>query len=65
MKQKKVFGLKKLLKGSGVITNEGLTLESLKIVNAASEKYRFKNFWTYNDIIFAKTKAGVEKLGIP
>lgn len=60
----KIYGLKKMLKGCGVVMKEDLTVERLKIVKEASDKYGFKNVWTYNGTIYIKTEAGVEKIFI-
>lgn len=58
----KIYKKKSLLKGSGYVIKEDLTSERLKIVKDASTKYGFKNVWTYNGNIFAKTGNKVEKI---
>lgn len=60
----KIFRMKKMLKGSNIIMKEDLTNERLKLVKEASDKYGFKNVWTFNGIIFAKTENGVEKISL-
>lgn len=57
-----IYNKKKMLKGSGVVMKEDLTMERLKIVRTASEKYGFKGVWTFNGTVYAKTEKGVEKL---
>lgn len=57
-----IFNKKKMLKGTGYVMKEDLTTYRLKIVNETSEKYGFKNVWTSNGNIFAKTETGVEKI---
>lgn len=57
-----IYNKKRLLKGSGVVMKEDLTAERLKIVKSASERYGFKNVWTVNGTVFAKTADGVEKI---
>nr|CAH7719785.1 unnamed protein product [Callosobruchus chinensis]CAH7738925.1 unnamed protein product [Callosobruchus chinensis] len=50
-----------MLKGSQIVMKEDLTVERMKIVKEASEKYGFKNVWTFNGNIFVKTDNKVEK----
>lgn len=57
-----VYNSKKKLKGSKIIMKEDLTVNRLNIIKIASDKYGFKNVWTINGIIFARTDKGVEKL---
>lgn len=57
-----IYNKKKLLKGSGVVMKEDLTGERLEIVKLASEKFGFKNVWTVNGTVFAKTANGIEKI---
>nr|CAI5817300.1 unnamed protein product [Callosobruchus analis] len=56
------YNKKKMLKGSKVIIKEDLTIPRLKVVKNASEKYGFKNVWTVNGHIFARSDKGVEKI---
>nr|CAI5820100.1 unnamed protein product [Callosobruchus analis] len=51
------YSKKRMLKGSGIVMKE-----RLKVVKEASEKYGFKNVWTVNGVVFAKTDKGVEKV---
>lgn len=60
----KIFRVKKMLKGSNIVMKEDLTNERLKLVKEASDKYGYKNVWTFNGIIFAKTENGVEKISL-
>lgn len=57
-----IYNKKKLLKGTGIVMKEDLTLERLKIVKNLSEKYGFKNVWTANGNVFIKTEEGVERV---
>lgn len=57
-----IYKNKKLLRGTGVIIKEDLTTSRLKIVSNASDKYGFKNVWTTNGNVYAKTENGVRKL---
>nr|CAH7762044.1 unnamed protein product [Callosobruchus chinensis] len=41
---------------------EDLTALRLGIVKEASDKYGFKNVWTLNGNVFAKTNSGVERI---
>nr|CAH7731083.1 unnamed protein product [Callosobruchus chinensis] len=59
--KRKVFRNKKALKGSGIVMKD-LTLLRLNMVKEAAEKYGFKNVWTQNGNIFAKTEKEVEKV---
>nr|CAH7741520.1 unnamed protein product [Callosobruchus chinensis] len=59
--KRKVFSNRKALKGSGIVMKEDLTLLRLNMVKEAAEKYGFKNVWTQNGNVFAKTEKGVEK----
>lgn len=63
-KKMAVYNNKKLLKGSKIIMKEDLTINRLKCVTAASEKYGFKNVWTINGKIFVKNENGVEKISL-
>nr|CAH7719783.1 unnamed protein product [Callosobruchus chinensis]CAH7738923.1 unnamed protein product [Callosobruchus chinensis] len=56
-----IYAKKKMLKGSQIVMKEDLTVERMKIVKEASEKYGFKNVWTFNGNIFVKTDNKVEK----
>nr|CAI5829809.1 unnamed protein product [Callosobruchus analis] len=56
------YNKKKMLKGSKIIIKEDLTIPRLKVVKNASEKYGFKNVWTVNGHIFARSDKGVEKI---
>lgn len=56
-----IYMKKKYLKGTGVIVKEDLIPSRLNAVQEASEKYGFKNVWTLNGIVFAKTNKGVQK----
>lgn len=60
----KVFKKKSLLKGSKFILKEDLTLSRLTVMKTASEKYGFKNVWSMNGTIFAKTENGVKKVSL-
>lgn len=60
----KIFRLKKMLKGSKIVMKEDLTTERLKVMKDASDKYGFKNVWSSNGIIYAKTDNGVEKISL-
>ncbi|KAG5872400.1 hypothetical protein JTB14_017421 [Gonioctena quinquepunctata] len=57
-----IYRKKKLLKGSGIVIKEDLTVERLKLVKEASNKYDFKNVWTFNGVIFIKSENVVEKI---
>ncbi|CAH1961696.1 unnamed protein product [Acanthoscelides obtectus] len=57
-----IYNKKKSLKGTGVIIKEDLILLRLNLVKEAAEKYGFRNVWTRNGNIFAKTETGVEKV---
>lgn len=57
-----IYMKKKYLKGTGLAIKEDLTLGRLRIVQEASEKYGFKNVWTFNGSIFAKSENGREKI---
>lgn len=51
----KVFGNKKFLKGSGIVSKEDLTVEQFKLYKGASEKVGINGkVWTYHGNIFAK-----------
>nr|CAH7737413.1 unnamed protein product [Callosobruchus chinensis] len=56
------YNRKRLLKGSNIVIKEDLTVLRLNMMNAASEKYGYRNVWSTNGAIFAKTGNGVEKL---
>lgn len=56
-----IYNSKKLLKGTSIVMKEDLTVERLKLVKEASDKYGFKNVWTLNGTIFVKTENGIEK----
>lgn len=60
----KIYRMKKMLKGTGIVMKEDLTIDRLTAVKETSEKYGFKNVWTYNGVIYAKTETGVEKIDI-
>nr|CAH7759370.1 unnamed protein product [Callosobruchus chinensis] len=60
--KRKVFSNKKALEGSGIVMKEDFTLLRLNMVKEAAERYGFKNVWTQNGNIFAKTEKGVEKV---
>lgn len=51
----------KTKKGRGIVMKEDLTIGRQKIVIETSEKYDFKNGWTYNGEIYAKIDT-VEKI---
>nr|CAH7733642.1 unnamed protein product [Callosobruchus chinensis] len=57
-----IYNKKRMLKGTGIIVKEDLTMIRLSKVKEASEKYGFRNVWTFNGNIFAKTDKGVEKI---
>lgn len=57
-----VYNKKKSLKGSNIVIKEDLTAQRLKAVKIASDKYGFKNVWTVNGNIFAKTENEVKKI---
>lgn len=57
-----VYKRKSHFKGTPYVLKEDLTPERVKIVQDASTKYGFKNVWTFNGNIFAKTDNGVEKI---
>lgn len=57
-----IYTKKRMLKGTGLVIKEDLTVKRLAIVKDAAEKYGFKNVWTFNGIVFAKTEKGVEKM---
>lgn len=57
-----IFNKKKLLRGCNIVFKEDLTVDRLKIVKSASEKFGYKNVWTVNGIVYAKTTNGVEKI---
>nr|CAH7743093.1 unnamed protein product [Callosobruchus chinensis] len=54
----------RFLKGFNTVIKEDFTVLRLKLMNAASEKYRYRNVWSTNGAIFAKTGNGVEKLSL-
>lgn len=56
-----VYKKKRLLKGTGVVIKEDLTACRLKMVQIASENYGYKNVWTINGCIYAKTESGIKK----
>nr|CAH7729424.1 unnamed protein product [Callosobruchus chinensis] len=58
------YNRKRFLKGSNIVIKEDLTVLRLNIMNAASEKYGYRNVWSTNGAIFAKTGNGVEKLSL-
>nr|CAH7745165.1 unnamed protein product [Callosobruchus chinensis]CAH7755167.1 unnamed protein product [Callosobruchus chinensis] len=58
------YNRKRSLKGSNIVIKEDLTVLRLNIMNAASEKYGYRNVWSTNGAIFAKTGNGVEKLSL-
>lgn len=58
----KVFNKKKSLKGSRIVIKEDLTATRLDIMKTASEQYGFRNVWSVNGNIFAKTENGVERI---
>lgn len=60
----RIYGMKKMFKGTGIVMKEDLTINRLKVVKATSEKYGFKNVWTFNGVIYAKTETGVEKIDV-
>lgn len=60
----KIYRMKKMLKGSGIVMKEDLTIDRLKVVKETSEKYGFKNVWTFNGVIYAKGDNGVEKIDV-
>lgn len=53
-----IIRMKKKLKGTGITIKEDLTLENLRIYNQAAQKYGYKNTWTKNGTVFARTKEG-------
>lgn len=57
-----IYSKKRMLKGTGLVIKEDLTVKRLAIVKDAAEKYGFKNVWTFNGTVFAKTEKGVEKM---
>nr|CAH7763580.1 unnamed protein product [Callosobruchus chinensis] len=57
-----IYNNKRLLKGTGYVMKEDLTALRLRIVKEASDKYGFKNVWTLNGNVFAKTNSGVERI---
>ncbi|XP_044753586.1 uncharacterized protein LOC123312997 [Coccinella septempunctata] len=57
-----IFKNKKLLKGSNIVMKEDLTHDRWKLVRESSEKYGFKNVWTFNGAVFVKSETGVKKL---
>nr|CAH7740405.1 unnamed protein product [Callosobruchus chinensis] len=58
------YNRKRFLKGSNIVIKEDLTILRLKIIHAAYEKYGYRNIWSTNGAIFAKTGNGVEKLSL-
>lgn len=60
----RVYNKKKSLKGTKIVIKEDLTVSRVKTVREASEKYGFKNVWTVNGHIFARTDQGVEKINL-
>lgn len=58
----KIYNNKKSLKGTGLVLKEDLIHSRVLMVQKASDKYGFKNVWTINGIIFAKTNNGVQKI---
>lgn len=60
----KVYSNKRLLKGTSLIIKEDLTVYRLNKMKSVSEEYGFKNVWSVNGTIFAKTNKGVEKINL-
>lgn len=59
-----VYRKKTSLKGTKYIIKEDLTVLRLNAIKEASTKYGFKNVWSMNGNIFAKTEQGVKKISI-
>lgn len=60
----KVYSNKRLLKGTSLIMKEDLTVYRLNKMKSVSEEYGFKNVWSVNGSIFAKTDKGVQKINL-
>lgn len=60
----RVYNNKRLLKGSNLIIKEDLTVYRLNKMKSASDKYGFKNVWSVNGSVFAKTNKGIEKINV-
>ncbi|CAH2006639.1 unnamed protein product, partial [Acanthoscelides obtectus] len=56
------YNKKKMLKGTKIVVKEDLTIQRLKAMKPASEKFGFRNVWTVNGNVFARTDKGVEKI---
>ncbi|CAH1989983.1 unnamed protein product [Acanthoscelides obtectus] len=55
------YNKKKMLKGTKIVVKEDLTIQRLKAMKPASEKFGFRNVWTVNGNVFARTDKGVYK----
>lgn len=61
-----VFAAKKKLKGSGIQIREDLTRKRVNLLNIASQRFNFKNTWTFDGIIYVNQnnhKHRIECLG--
>lgn len=58
----RIYKNNKLIEGTEIITKEYLIPARLLIAHKASEKFGFRNVWTINGDIFAKTSNGVQKI---
>lgn len=60
--RKKVFDMKKLLKGSGIRIVEDLTKRRVEVLNAAKQQYKNENVWTSDGTIMIKK--GTQKIAV-
>nr|CAH7746045.1 unnamed protein product [Callosobruchus chinensis] len=58
----RVYNNKRSLKGSKAVIKEDLTPLRLRAMKTTAEKYGFKNVWSVNGAIFAKTEHGVDRI---
>nr|CAH7730542.1 unnamed protein product [Callosobruchus chinensis] len=52
------YNRKRFLKGSNIVIKEDLTVLRLNIMNAASEKYGYRNVWSTNGAISRRQEMG-------